>query len=523
MATFDIFHASNDQMGDDWRVSAPQNFDLLAYAERYHGTNRAQRLMFISKHCPDLSLQSRKLAAEVLRKGQNTPLYVQVVGSSELSADDSVWLSDTNSRLSQKQKHLENELLKGKSLMLKESIAMSFIDLGVFYYEKGQLLESLKNFGKARENCATSKQGIEVCTAMLSVALENGDISSAQGLIATLDLQPAELEPSTRSRKYFAQGLCAMSEKMYKQAARLFAQVEKEFSSPTDTALSTAKYVNLNNIPFPYTMEDAAVMGTLCALASMDRAGVKDFILQSSAVKKYASAEMRQLATKYTECQYGECLKILAVLRDSLMLDPALSPHVNALLTFFVDKAMLEYCSPYNTVSLQRMSTVFAMSSHALETSLSQLIVNGKLAARIDSEAQVLKRKELNARAAAVDAILSNASAQSRDLARGVMRLSLARSGLCAESGIVRHGHGHGRTGSLLFPPAADIIASRGLHAEFDIGTPAQRVPTRWADLDDAEYVDVDCLCSFNAALATDKTVTTFDDAAVDVVAMMES
>ena len=57
--------------------------------------------------------------------------------------------------------------------------------------------------------------------------------------------------------------------------------------------------------------------------------------------------------------------------------------------SFLLLSSSLQYFSPYSSVVLQRMATAFNTTIASLEDELTQLILDGQISARIDSNAKV--------------------------------------------------------------------------------------------------------------------------------------
>ena len=121
--------------------------DLEALTSNYSGNACLNRLLFIAEHAAQesLKLDALKVAANILKTGENTRLYAQVIEriggrlgpAYEL---DKEWVDETDRRAAKKQEVLDAELNGYKTNMIKESIRMGHNDLGDFYHARGDLL-----------------------------------------------------------------------------------------------------------------------------------------------------------------------------------------------------------------------------------------------------------------------------------------------------------------------------------------------------------------------------------------------
>lgn len=91
-----------------------------------------------------------------------------------------------------------------------------------------------------------------------------------------------------------------------------------------------------------------AVYGCLCALATYDRKELKLHVIQSSTFKSFLELEpqVREILFKFNESKYAICLKLMDQIKDHLLLDMYLSPHVNVLYSMIRHKALKQVLLP---------------------------------------------------------------------------------------------------------------------------------------------------------------------------------
>lgn len=99
--------------------------------------------------------------------------------------------------------------------------------------------------------------------------------------------------------------------------------------------------------------------------------------------------QLRDIIHKFYESKYASCLKLLDEMKDNLLLDMYLAPHVPTLYTKIRNRALIQYFSPYMSADMRRMAEAFNTSVSALEDELMQLILDGQIQARIDSHNKV--------------------------------------------------------------------------------------------------------------------------------------
>ena len=97
--------------------------------------------------------------------------------------------------------------------------------------------------------------------------------------------------------------------------------------------------------------KDVATYGTLCALASFDRNGLRELVLDNkkSAFRAHleAAAEVREVVNDFYNSKYTSCFATLDSMRDVLALDIHLGAHVETLYKQIRERALIQYVEPY--------------------------------------------------------------------------------------------------------------------------------------------------------------------------------
>lgn len=114
-----------------------------------------------------------------------------------------------------------------------------------------------------------------------------------------------------------AAGLAELNCKRYKLAAKFFLSASFE-------NFNYSEVITPNNV---------AIYGSLCALATYDRHELQSQVIQSSSFKAFLELEpqIREILYKFYESKYAVCLKLLDQIKDQLLLDMYLAPHINSL------------------------------------------------------------------------------------------------------------------------------------------------------------------------------------------------
>ncbi|XP_035756015.1 COP9 signalosome complex subunit 1 isoform X2 [Egretta garzetta] len=360
--------------------------DLEQYASSYSGLMRIERLQFIADHCPQLRVEALKMAlsfvqrtfnvdvyeeihrklTEATRELQNTPDAVPDSGI-EPPPLDTAWVEATRKKALLKLEKLDTDLKNYKGNSIKESIRRGHDDLGDHYLDCGDLSNALKCYSRARDYCTSAKHVINMC---LNVIKQRGERDSQTQAILT--------------KLKCAAGLAELAARKYKQAAKCFL------------------LASFDHCDFPELLSpsNVAVYGGLCALATFDRQELQRNVISSSSFKLFLELEpqVRDIIFKFYESKYASCLKMLDEMKDNLLLDMYLAPHVRTLYTQIRNRALIQYFSPYVSADMRKMATAFNTTVAALEDELTQLILEGLINARIDSHSKILYARDVDQR-----------------------------------------------------------------------------------------------------------------------------
>lgn len=396
------------------------SLDLETYANSYSGLAKLQRLIYIADHCPTLRLEVIKMAinyvttttynvsmyqvlhkklADLIQPGSSQPLP-DVANQSAASSNnqdippyDAMWVEQKTKKAALKLEKLDNDLKNSKSNSIKESIRRGHDDLGDHYLSCGDLSNALKCYSRARDYCTSGKHVVNMCLNVIKVSIYLRNWTHVLSYVSKAECTPEFSESQNRdvnqgilTRLKCAAGLAELATKKYKSAAKHFLQANFDYCD-------FPEMISTNNV---------AVYGGLCALATFDRQELQKNIIASTSFKLFLELEpqIRDIVFKFYESKYAQCLKLLDEMRDNLLLDLMIAPHVNKLYTQIRNRALIQYFSPYLSADMRKMSEAFNCSVPALENEIMQLILDGQIQARIDSHNKILYAKDADHRSA---------------------------------------------------------------------------------------------------------------------------
>jgi len=398
------------------------SLDLEATANAYTGLAKLYRLQFIAEHCPCYRVEALKLAIGYCQATHNTVLYQRLhrkladcvagtangqagavpdvavgaadqgLGERSFPALDLNWVDTRNKKAQMKLEKLDNDLKNYKSNSIKESIRRGHDDLGDHFLDSGDLANALKCYSRARDYCTSGKHVVSMCVNVIkvSVYLQNWShvISYVNKALATPDLNDGNLKSSDHltlvTRLKCAGGLADLMTRKYSAAAKQFLAASLDHCECPDL-------LSPNNV---------AIYGGLTALATFDRPELYKQVISSAQFKLFLELEpqLREVIQCFYDSRYGQCLKLLEDMKDNLLLDIYLAPHINTLFSMIRNRGLVQYFSPYSSADLNKMANSFNTTVINLENELMKLILDGSIAARIDSHNKVLLAQDVDQR-----------------------------------------------------------------------------------------------------------------------------
>merc|ERR1712110_388106 len=258
-------------------------------------------------------------------------------------------------------------------------------DLGDHFLDGGDLANALKCYSRARDYCTSGRHVVSMCVNVIkvSVYLQNWShvISYVNKALATPDLSEPSSSKMTDhlslvTRLRCAGGLADLMTRKYSAAAKQFLSASLDHCDCPDL-------MSPNNV---------AIYGGLTALATFDRAELYKQVISSAQFKLFLELEpqLREVIQCFYESRYAQCLKLLEDMKDNLLLDMYLAPHVNTLFSMIRNRGLIQYFSPYSSADLNKMAQSFNTSLPDLENELMKLILEGSIQARIDSHNKML-------------------------------------------------------------------------------------------------------------------------------------
>jgi len=405
-------------------------FDLEAYASRYSGFGKYQRLVYIGQRCPELQLAAFRAAVTDVKKVTLSPdLLADVVSSAreclgsalgDAYGLDEEWTRKVNRVFFDKMGRLENDLNVRSRENDKVKIRETLLATGHLFLERGDFTNAMSKYLEARDYSSSHADTLETCFHTARAGILGNSLTQAKNQVDRALMLSSELAkaPQIEAQLQAMSGLIELRR----------AGGQQGYSASVEAFLKT-KFNLPQTITDLIAPVDIAIFCTLTALAHMDRPTLKKRILENETFRKFLelSPIMKKLALDFFHCQYSTVFQTLSSIESDLLLDMNLGPHVHKLIKKIREKGMIQYFSPYVSVKMADMAHAFNLEIAVLEKELASLIADNKIQARIDAHEKVLYAKNPDQRLNTYEKAINVSNAYIRDTRSLLLRMSLVK------------------------------------------------------------------------------------------------
>jgi len=468
---------------DELPVLDEVNLDLESYISHYQGLPRIYRLEFIADHCKSLRIEALTLAINYIKESTyNVKDYSRLFkklqeateqrdGPSGVSQPDTAWIDTKTKQAGLRFERLDSDLKNFRSNSMKENIRRGQDDLGDHFLDCGELENAFNAYAKSRDFVITHRNQINQCLNMIRVSILLRRWSAVSNHVLRAESQPTNdnpTNPAVSTKLHCAAGLFELNSRKYKKAAKHLLSTNFDhfnlqnpisssnpsrgapFAGPSNpgassSGLSSNSFVGSfsashheRDIPSSagqweiLAPVNIAVYGSLCALATYSRQELANHLINSASFKQFAELDpqLREAVSRFYESKYASCLSILQEIKNSLLLDMYLAPHVERLYRAIRNKALVQYFEPYSTASMHKMAAAFNTSVNELEREITTLIYDGHIKARIDSHNKILYAKNTDPRTLTFERAIKMGKLWQRQTQALIARAAILNAGI---------------------------------------------------------------------------------------------
>eukprot|EP00755_Sulcionema_specki_P033627 Sspe_Gene.101188::Locus_75782_Transcript_1_1_Confidence_1.000_Length_1410::g.101188::m.101188/K12175/GPS1, COPS1, CSN1; COP9 signalosome complex subunit 1 len=381
--------------GGDVQMATPADEGLPkveSYISAYETSGvKIQRLLHIFEHIPNLAHEAGTIAlAEMQKLGrvhQYSELHMKMASRGWKVPLDERWVDATKEEQQLLRSDLEVQLGMAKTGADKGKALRSLTHLGDLYYKKGDLGQSIRYYIRSREYCQSPKDILSMCLSVILSCIEHKAVETVTQHVTSAERNgDAGKDKVSLGMVRVASALMLLETRKYRAAAKKLLEIPHELGTNYSQVVSPG---------------DIAVMAGLLAMATFDRNELKTNVLDNNNFRNFLeyAPDMQDILRDFYNSKYA-CLKVLEGMKDKLLLDFFLFPHVSTLLEQTWQRAVKRYTSPFLTVDMSKMAVAFNTQITSLEESVAKLIADRQINARIDSAEKVLYARRDNLRQA---------------------------------------------------------------------------------------------------------------------------
>lgn len=393
--------------------------EITNYLSSYQQYNKLLRIKFLfSILSDDYHEYLRTLLIQELLSSKYTQFYKDLLAKQhiiQLGHENELlpWMQTMDKQLTAQLTMLEHDHIAAKSVAIKETIRLGYIEIGHCYLSWGRLEDALLAYLKSRDYCTMPKHHIDCSFAIISIYLNYKQYYNALTFASRLsefignDLQ-------TLGKINAILGFIALCEKNYTLAYKKFLEIDT-------IVLTDADVMGL------FTIQDLGKYICLVALLTQDRYELHKLLTTK---KQWIMTYMidpisKGLFVKIAQGNYQDCLSILYEIQEYCKLDMHVSIQLTDIITTISEKLIVQYFTPFSIVNLHKMATSFAIDMMLLEDKLIDLIARQVISAKIDSLQGIMIRIEPKLETYLVTKATNMTNIHVETFKRSMLRLSL--------------------------------------------------------------------------------------------------
>lgn len=254
-----------------------------------------------------------------------------------------------------------------------------YFELARHYYEMGELENSKVQIVKFRDTNLNdgTEEAVEALMfeALVTFYFSRQTSIAFSAKLCTLYVNKDGVLASPNGAKAGAMcGIATLQQERYREAASILLKISPDHTSEISEIASA---------------EDLALYIALSALASFSRSELH-FLASSDQIFAAFCEGSYQNFTKLIEflldSQYSELISALDSHKSDYQTDPFLFPVLDSLLGLIKKRALLQYLSVYQNVSIKKTAEIFHLSSEQLTKLLKIYVIEGTISILIDQK-----------------------------------------------------------------------------------------------------------------------------------------
>ncbi|TKR60381.1 hypothetical protein L596_027636 [Steinernema carpocapsae] len=428
---------------DGITVASSDSAVISKLAANYQGYALLRRFEHIAKVCPQLRAEAYiALINYITQNTTDITMYnavytelaklrggnVDLINKPEpFTLDDQTipaynthWAANVNANGGNKVDNCQSEFKRQKDEGVKESTRRAMSELIKTYTELGRLPEALQLFARGmREYCTSFKHVVEMLVEWMTWSLHAGPTYyyRIEHLLNQAERSISEARESADAKAKTGSGPTPAASGTGAPAVNVKQLIETSHCkitlmsglhnliTPMKYKEAAEKFINVTFDVFGddevISANDVAIYGTICALATFERVELKERILNNMEFRKFMECDTRlvDLVKKFHQSEFRQVLDLLNEMKNELLMNIYIAPHVEKLYNLIRKKAIVLYMKPFTRACIKSMASEFQVDTTTMIDNLAELIHMKSLDARINCKEMVITLNRHNKRA----------------------------------------------------------------------------------------------------------------------------
>ncbi|WPT10973.1 26S proteasome non-ATPase regulatory subunit 6 [Picochlorum sp. SENEW3] len=306
---------------------------------------------------------------EKLKEREMGPVYERVCAQLGWDVDDMV-LSSMKEVNEKKIREIDDAITNAKENEGEMEVRDAMVSKADYYAQVGDQSKAGEAFEEAVGKTAGSGPKLDLSFSLLRLHLSLRDwVAYKKELEKAWDLCSKGGDWERKNKLKVYEALYLMATRQFEGAAELFLN-----SIATFTATELMSY------------ESCVFYTVVLAVVSLDRPALLAKVVENPEILAAIDAvpHLRELLMSLYQCQYALFFKSLVEISDVIKTDMLLHPHYRYYLKEARVVVYSQYLQSYKSVKMTGMASAFGVSVDFIDDELSNMIVEGRLPAKLD-------------------------------------------------------------------------------------------------------------------------------------------
>lgn len=274
-------------------------------------------------------------------------------------------------------KKKDTEIQQLQKAIIRDSIRISYFELGKIHYQFGFLSEAIKSWSRSLDYASQDEDLFNITFQLAQVAFENQSLvylSKYSGEAEARERVIGKLTNKTMQVKVL-DAISSLQQENYRDAA---IRIANNIAISDESALT--EFVRAKDLAF-YVV--------LCSLHSLNRKEIKQHILSAPGYKALmestnegatgASINVSDVIENFLNGRYMDYQNQINEIASQMSFDLYFGHKMHSIMRNIRKKALIQYVTPYKVIDMREISKAFGLSLEQIEKEIAELIISKQI------------------------------------------------------------------------------------------------------------------------------------------------